>query len=275
MTGRQLFSEAWNFRPSVISGCIVLFLAYLWMVQFSMNKKTTFFAWGVVLMLLTLVGPLDFFGDKYLFSAHMLEHILLELAVPPLLLLGLPEDTVRSLLSVSVAAKVEQFLRKPAIAWLLAVGTLWLWHLPMLYNAALNSEGIHAVQHLSMLITGTIFWWPIFAPLRSHRLSPIGGAIYIFIAISANMILGILLTFSPLGYYPKYMRSTDSAGIFPFIRTVWQLDAQSDLYLGGLFMWIVAGLMYFAVLLAVVSRLYRNPEAQVMAEKGVEDGKQQ
>jgi cytochrome c oxidase assembly factor CtaG len=261
MTTGQLFAEAWDFKPTVIFGSAVLFLAYLWVVRFRMNRKTAFFGSGVLLMLLTLIGPLDFLGDNYLFSAHMLEHLLLYLAVPPLLLLGLPAAPVRSLLSIEIAARAERFLRRPTIAWLLAVGAMWLWHLPALYNAALNHEGIHAVEHLSLLITGTIFFWPIFTPLQSHRLSPVIGTIYIFTAMAANMILGILLTFAPLGYYPTYMRSSDTTGLFRLIRTVWKLDPQSDLNLGGMFMWIIGGLLYFALLLVVICRLYRvNPE---------------
>ncbi|MCC6347957.1 MAG: cytochrome c oxidase assembly protein [Nitrospirales bacterium] len=273
MTGAQLFWEAWDFEPTVIIGCTALLLAYLWMVHFRMDRKAAFFISGVALMLLTLIGPLDFLGDNYLFSAHMLEHILLYLAVPPLLLLGLPPAPVQALLSVEVAAKAERFLRRPAVAWLLAVGTLWLWHLPVLYNTALNSEGIHAVQHLSMLITGTIFWWPIFTPLPSHRLSPVVGAVYIFIALSANMILGILLTFAPVGYYPRYMRPTDDA-VYRFVRTVWKLDPQSDLDLGGMFMWIVGGLLYFSAMLAAISRLY-SPEERMAAHKGSGYARQQ
>jgi cytochrome c oxidase assembly factor CtaG len=89
--------------------------------------------------------------------------------------------------------------------------------------------------------------------------------------MSANMILGILLTYSPLGYFPTYMRSSDGTGLFRFIRTVWELDPQSDLRLGGMFMWIIGGLLYFASLLAVISRLYRNPEERETAAKGFGD----
>ena len=275
MTSGQLFLEAWDLKPTVIFGSAALFFAYLWVVRFRMNRKTAFFGSGVLLMLLTLIGPLDFLGDNYLFSAHMMEHILFYLAVPPLLLLGLPQAPVQSLLSIKIAAKVEGFLRRPAIAWLLAVGAMWLWHLPVLYNAALNNEGIHATEHLSLLVTGTIFFWPIFTPLQSHRLSPIIGAVYIFTAMSANMILGILLTYSPLGYYPTYIRSSDGTGLFLFIRTVWKLDPQSDLNLGGMFMWIIGGLLYFASLLVVISRLYYNPEEWETAENGNRDAKLQ
>ena len=274
MTNGQFFCEAWDFEPTVIIGCGALLLAYLWVVRFRMNGKTAFFAGGVVLMLLTLTGPLDFLGDNYLFSAHMLEHILLELAVPPLLLLGLPPEPVQSLLSVRVAAKAERSLRRPAVAWLLAVGDFWLWHLPVLYNAALNSDWIHALQHLSMLVTVTIFWWPIYTPLQSHRLSPLGGAVYIFIALSANMILGILLTFSPLGYYPRYMRPAGGNAIFRLIRARWELEPQEDLNLGGMFMWIIGGLLYFASMLVAISRLYRNPEERTAADKGLADARQ-
>lgn len=277
MTGGELFARAWDLEPTVIIGCIALMLAYLWLVRFRMNGKTAFFASGVVLMLLTLIGPLDFLGDNYLFSAHMLEHILLELAVPPLLLLGLPAAPFESLSSVQTLVKIERFLRRPAVALLLAVGVFWVWHLPVLYNAALNSDWIHALQHLSILVTGTIFWWPIYTPLQSHRYSPIAGAVYIFIAMSADMLLGIYLTYAPLGYYPRYMRPTGGAGagIFHFIRTVWYLDPQSDLNLGGMFMWIIGGLFYFASLLVVISRLYRDHEGQAAAEKGFADARQQ
>ncbi len=89
--------------------------------------------------------------------------------------------------------------------------------------------------------------------------------------MSANMILGILLTFAPLGYYPTYMRSSDGTGIFQFIRMVWKLDPQSDLNLGGMFMWIIGGLLYFTSLMAVVSRLYSNPEDWEPTEEELED----
>jgi cytochrome c oxidase assembly factor CtaG len=274
MTNGQLFAHAWHFEPTVIFGCLALFFAYLWVVRFRMNRKTAFFGSGVLLMLLALIGPLDFLGDKYLFSAHMLEHILLYLAVSPLLLLGLPPAPVSSFLSIEIAAKAERFLRRPTIAWLVAVGTMWLWHLPVLYNAALHHEWIHVAEHMSVLLAGTIFFWPIFTPLQSHRLSPVIGTVYIFTAMSANMILGILLTYSPLGYYPTYMGSSGDP-VFQLIRTVWKLDPQSDLNLGGMFMWIIGGLLYFTILMAVISRLYHNPEDWKSAKKGVEDAKLQ
>ena len=135
-----------------------------------------------------------------------------------------------------------------------------MWHFPLFYNAALDSENIHIFEHLTMLVTGTIFWWPIFCPLPERRMHPIWAFVYIFLAASVNMVLGVLLTFSPLGYYPTYMRSSDSSGIFKLIRTTWEIDPQSDLNLGGMFMWIIGGLLYFWSMMAAISRLFREPD---------------
>jgi cytochrome c oxidase assembly factor CtaG len=265
VTTAHLLAIAWDPEPSVFAGCALLMLGYLAVVRFRMDSKTALFASGVTLLLLTLVGPLDFLGDDYMFSAHMFEHLLLILAVPPLLLLGLPADPVRLFLRVRIVARSERALRRPLVAWLLAVGTMWAWHAPVLYNAALANENVHIVEHLSMLVTATIYWWPVFGPLPELRLPPLSAVFYIFLAASANMLLGVLLTFSPLGYYPKYMQPADGNGVFHLIRDVWGLDPKADLQLGGLIMWVFGGLVYFWTLMAVVARWYRAEESDTAA----------
>lgn len=260
MTTGHLLRIAWEVEPSIVVGCTLLMLGYLVMVRFRMDRRTLLFALGDLLLFLTLVGPLDFLGDDYMFSAHMLEHLLLILAVPPLMLLGLPEKPLRSFLRLPLVGGVERFLRRALVAWILMVGTMYAWHVPVLYNAALASENIHILEHMTMLVTGTIFWWPVFTPVKELRLPPFPALIYIFLAMSANMILGVLLTFAPLGYYPTYMRSSDGSGVFKLIRTVWGIDAQADLQLGGVIMWVFGGLMFFWSLMAVVARWYRESE---------------
>ena len=266
MTTEHLFALAWDMEPSVIAGCIILLLSYLAAVRFRMDRWTACFTSGTMLLLLTLVGPLDFLGDNYMFSAHMLEHLMLILPVPMLLLLGLPADLMRSMLKIRIVARTERLMSRPAIGWLLSVGTMWVWHAPRLYNAALANEGIHAMEHLTMLVTATIFWWLIFSPLPELRLSPIGAAVYIFLAAAAEMLLGVLLTFAPLGYYPAYMRSGTGAGIeaqvFRLIRDAWEITPQFDLQLGGLIMWVIGGFFYFGALMTVTARLFQRSEAE-------------
>jgi cytochrome c oxidase assembly factor CtaG len=262
----QLLLRAWDFEPSVLIGCALLLVGYFWLLHGQVGRKATFFVAGVLLMLLTLIGPLDYLGDDYLFCAHMLEHILLMLAVPPLLLLGLPDAPLRSLLKRPFFNRTERLLGRPVVAWFLSTGTLWIWHFPLFYNAALADERLHIFQHLTMLVTGTIFWWPVFSPLKERRMTPVWAFMYIFLAAAVNMILGILLTFSPLGYYPTYMRPADANAIFRLIRKGWEIDPQSDLNLGGMFMWIIGGLLYFWAMIAAISRLFLNEQKSADGE---------
>ncbi len=151
---------AWDWEPSVVIGCAALAIGYIAIVRNHGFQRAPYFLAGVALLLLDLVSPIDSLADRYLFSAHIVQHFLLALVIPPLLLLGTPSFELGAL------SKVERAIGQPPISWLLGVGTMLAWHIPALFNAALASDGLHVFQHLSFLITGTIFWWPI---LRAAR----------------------------------------------------------------------------------------------------------
>ncbi len=174
MTFRHFLLTAWSWDPSVVLGCAALLGGYLAALRLRPPRRAWAFAAGVVILLLALVSPLDPLGDTYLFSAHMFQHLLLELVVPPLLLLGIPADLAQAVVARPSLRRIEDLLGRPVVAWLIGVGMLYLWHVPALYNAALGNENIHAVQHLCFLITATIFWWPALTPLAARRLSPLG-----------------------------------------------------------------------------------------------------
>jgi cytochrome c oxidase assembly factor CtaG len=249
---------SWEWEPSIVIGCAGLAGAYLAVVRPLRPWRVAAWLAGVLLLLVTLCGPLDGLGDAYLFSAHMLEHLLLLVAVPPLLLWGLPPAAATRLLAHRIPAAVERVLRRPALAWLVAVVTLYAWHAPALYNAALADEGIHAAEHLSFLVSATIFWWPVLAPLPDRRLGGPPAMVYLFLAALANSVLGALLTFSGPGRYPWYTRPTDGSAALGLIRDGWGLDPAADQQLGGLFMWVVGGLFFLAAVLAMYGRWYRE-----------------
>src|SRR5207248_10011845 len=182
MTTWRLLTTAWDLEPSVLLGCAGLLGAYALALRGRFTKGTPLFLTGVLVLLLALVSPIDTIGDGYLFSAHMFQHLLLVLAVPPLLLLGTPASFFREILSRPLLGRFERVLRQPALAWALGTGAVWVWHLPALYNAALADEGVHIIQHLSFLATATIFWWPVLAPLHDHRMASLGGVGYLFAA---------------------------------------------------------------------------------------------
>ena len=142
-------------------------LLFIWsVVRFRLTCAHLVLHSGTLILFLALVSPLDTLADTYLFSAHMMQHILLILIVPPLWIMGIPPHLLRKVLRRPALAKLEHHLAFPILAWSLGVGTMWLWHWPPLYNRALAHESLHIAEHLLFLVTAVIFWWPVMAPLE-------------------------------------------------------------------------------------------------------------
>lgn len=231
---------AWDLEPSVVIGCAALLIGYFALVRKRGFRRAPYFLAGVLVLLLDLVSPLDTLADRYLFSAHVAQHFLLALVIPPLLLLGTPAFDLGRL------TKLERVLGHPPVSWILGVGTMLVWHIPVLFNAALASDALHVFQHLSFLVTGTIFWWPILGPLEERHLAPLAAVTYLFSACSSCTLLGAYLTFGPAGLYPSY---TGYLG----------LDARADQQLGGLLMWVPGCFVYLSAILVTVRRWYAAP----------------
>ena len=254
MTPWQLVTTTWNWDPSVLLGSAVLIIGYTWATRFRISQRTLTFGLGILILLFALESPLDMLGDTYLFSAHMFQHLLLILIVPPLLIAGLPPPFARKIVNTKPWSDIDWTLTRPLRAWLLGIGTLWLWHVPPLYNAALTSEMIHVFQHLSFLVTATIFWWPIMGAPPERRLTPPIALIYLMAAGMASTFLGILLAYWPQDLYPRYQNPTDLLGILPLIRNTWGVSARLDREIGGLMMWVPGSFVYIRVLFGIFFR---------------------
>jgi putative membrane protein len=253
MTTSHFLLTAWNGNPVALSGAILAAVAYL--TVFGFNRRAVWFAAGLALFLLTLLSPLNALADGYLFSAHMAQHILLLLIIPGLLLLGLPR-------TVSLAVR-PRFLGHPFLSWVAGVGTMWFWHVPVLCNAAVSSRPVHAVQTISLLVLGAIFWRQILAPRESERLPPVGAVLYLFSACAACSILGIIITLSPVTVCSVYsMPMADRFGILPTIRQDWGMTPERDQQIGGLLMWVPMCLIYLSAIFAQFSRWYVEPASR-------------
>jgi cytochrome c oxidase assembly factor CtaG len=251
---------AWDFEPSIVVGCAGLLALYAWQHRGDWSRAGWFCA-GVALMALALMSPLDTLSDSYLFSAHMVQHMVLILIVPPLLLLGISTRAALRALAMPAVAKIERVLAKPAVAWTMGIGTLFAWHLPAFYNAALANEDLHIFEHLCFLVAATIFWWPILAPVEEARMAPLPALVYLATAAVANSALGILLTFAEPGLYPAYLHPADPLEILATIRNSWGLTPDVDQELGGLLMWVPGGFVFLGAMIAVLSRWYRDSRA--------------
>ena len=259
MNTADLLLSAWDWEPSVVIGCIALAGTYL-VASRKPSLQTGVFLAGTLVLLLDLVSPIDTLGDHYLFSAHVLQHFLLALIIPPLWILGTPASLAERALRVPWVRRAERLLSRPFVAWSIGVGAMLGWHIPALFNAALSSDALHIAQHLSFLISGAIFWWPIFGPLTARRLTALPAVSYLFSACVACSLLGAVLTFTPPGAYPAYLHPDDPLGALSLIRGAWGLDPKTDQQLGGMLMWVPGCLVYLTAILASVRRWYTVPE---------------
>lgn len=256
MSGWDLLARTWDWEPSVVAGAALLLCARLALDRFRLGWRSAGFTAGVLVMLVALVSPLDLLGDEYLFSAHMLQHLLLDLVAPLLFVVGLSEGNARRLLGFGAARRAERVLGRPAVAWLLGVGTLWLWHWPPLYDATLHGEGVHVLEHLTFLTTGTILWWPVFTPLPGRRLTPLAAVAYLALAALANGLLGALFTFAARPFYAGYAHPADPLGVLPLLRGAWGLSRVADQQLGGAFMWVIGSVLFLGAIVASMARWY-------------------
>jgi cytochrome c oxidase assembly factor CtaG len=257
MTTAQFILSGWTWNPAVlVTGACAL---VIYVAAFRDHRRIGWFAAALAVFLLTLLSPLNTLADGYLFSAHMAQHILLLLIVPAFLLLSLPRT-----LSLSAGPRV---LAHPLPGWLAGVGAMWFWHAPALCNAAVASRPVHALQTVSLLVLGSLFWRQILAPREQERLSPPRAIFYLFSACVACSVLGIIITFSPVTVCSIYtMQPNDRLGMLQTIRTGWGVSPERDQQIGGLLMWVPMCLIYLTAILAQLARWFAQP-ASPTAEK--------
>ena len=253
MTTTQLLVSLWEPGWVVPTVSLLALLAYA--VRFGARAggaKVVCFAFAVAIFFLSLASPVGVLARGYLFSAHMLQHLLLMLAVPPLLLLGLP----RVVASPPWAPRDPDSPLTTFGSWAFGIAAMWIWHAPTLCNAAAASVGVQAFQTVSLLAMGLAFWRPVFAPDLSERLPVFPATLYLFSACIGCTILGVVVTLSPVAVCAAYMHPVDSLGVLPLLRNGWGLSCKADQEIGGLLMWVPACLVYASAILATFGRYY-------------------
>jgi cytochrome c oxidase assembly factor CtaG len=252
MTTYQFFTTAWTWNSIVLISTVFAFAGYF--VAFGQRGRPLYFAAAVAVFLLAFISPFGALADGYLFSAHMIQHILLVLVVPAFLLLSLPR-------SFSPPFPLT-YLTHPLVGWVAGVGAMWLWHAPTLCNAAATSRGVSAIQTTSLLLMGSVFWWQVLAPREEQRLAPLAGVVYLFAACTACSALGIILTFAPVSICPVYQHPVDRLGMLSTIRGEWGLTSNRDQQIGGLLMWVPMCLIYVTAILAQLARWHSSPQPE-------------
>ncbi len=267
----QVLSSTWNMEPWVLVSALAVLVAYGIGTGLKFTKLSALFITGIIIYVLALVSPLDYLGRTYLFSANMIQHILLLLVVPLLLLLGIPKTLAEKALAIEPIGAVMKVLGNPIVAWFLGVGSMWVWHLPSLHESVLANDNLYITQQISFVLIGMIFWWPVFAPVESRRLSPLVSTLYLSSACLGCTILGMLITFAGAGLYASYMTPVDTIGILPLLRGELCLTPGVDQQIGGLTMWVPGCLIYLTASMVTIARWYGAPEDyEILSNSGTE-----
>ena len=251
---------SWSFDPWILSPLLLLAFPYaIGAVRLTRRssdrrrllRRALVFAAGWLTLALALVSPLHWFGERLL-AAHMVEHEVLMAVSAPLIVAARPLGAVLWGLPRHGRAALARLLRlRPlraawrratagATATVLHGAAIWGWHLPVAFDAALASDTLHRLQHLSFLGTAVLFWWAVL--WRSERGV---AAWHLFATMMHTAILGALMALAPRPLYAVHSGA-------------WRLTPLEDQQLAGLVMWIPAGTVYVGAALAMIALWIRG-----------------
>lgn len=245
----------WTLYPSFLIGWLLLGGAYLLAAgplrrHFPGSRpvpplRLLSFATGMLVMLLALQGPLHELSDYFLFSAHMVQHLLLILIMPPFLLYATPDWMLRPLLRLPGVFPVAKLLTYPLVAFALNNVIFLAWHFPGPYDLMMRNHDVHIAMHLLIMAAGTLMWWPVMSPLPElPRIAPPLQMVYLFVLGIPMMFASALITFAADPLYDWYVEA-------PRISSLNPLDDQR---LGGVMMWVPGALALWTAITVVYFR---------------------
>ena len=281
-TGARIALESFTVHPSTVIGIVALAALYEWAARGARRvagegrrsvdarlsatpsilarrpppaaRRPLFYA-ALALLFLALNGWLHDLSDTYLFSAHMVQHLLLALAVAPLMIMGTPGWMLRPALDIRGIRPVARWITRPRQAFAIFNIVVAAWHLPPLYNLAMAHHSVHIMQHVMFLVASVLMWWPVLGPLPElPRLSYPGQMLYLFLMTIPMSIVSVAIAYADRLLYPAYASAPRLWGLTPMI----------DQMLGGLIMWIPGGLYFFAIISVVFFRWQQREGADTI-----------
>jgi putative membrane protein len=221
------------------------------------------FAGGMLALLAALVSPIDGLGEDYLFSAHMFQHVLLGDIAPLLILLALSRVIMRPATRRLIGLERRLGpLASPAtglVAWLVL---MYLWHIPALYDAAVEHPLVHLLEHVSFFAAGVALWWPLIQPVpMRRRLTGLQPVAYIATAKAGLAALGLYLTWSTTSIYTYYEDTP----------RIWSLSPVEDQNVAGVIMMVEQSVTLALVLVALFIRMLQESEREQLRRERLEE----
>ena len=259
-------TDSWHLHPPVEALILLSSLFYgrgWWKLHerrpdyFSVRHLSCFLA-GEIALFIAVASPLHELGEISL-MAHMIQHVLLMMVIPPLILLGAPHlvllfglpnailhGVLRPLLAWTPLKKLVLVLLHPANCWIAFVATTLAWHTPAMFELALRSEFWHAVEHTCFLTSAFLFWWPVVQPWLSRTRWPRWAMIpYLFLADFQNTALSAFLIFCDRVVYPTYINTP----------RLFRMSALEDQAAAGAIMWVPGSFAFLIPMLWIIIRV--------------------
>ena len=208
------------------------------------GQRASFYS-ALALIFLSLNGWLHDLSDGYLFSAHMVQHLVLTLVAPPMLVMGTPGWMLRPALRWPVVGSLARWVTAPTRCFAIFNVVLVVWHLPPMYELAMRHHPVHIVQHLCFMTAAVLMWWPVLSPLPElPRLSYPGQMLYLFLLSIPMSLVAVCIGYADHLLYPWYASAA----------RIWGITPMQDQMIGALIMWIPGGLFFFAIISVVFFR---------------------
>lgn len=255
----MISADLWNWTSPVWLVVAMLAIGYLGVARGLSRGQFAMFLFGMLLLATAFVSPVGVLSDGYLFSAHMVQHLILLLAVPACVLLALPKERAAEWFCRPRLDRIGRWLAIPSVGWILGVGAMWFWHVPVLCSTATEQPALGIVRDASLVFSGLAFWWPIYAPVDRYRLHPLSGIAYLFSACLGCTLLGIYITFAPVSVCPVFANPVDRIGILTSLYDA-GFTPGVDQHLGGLMMWVPPCVLYVAAIIGLLRRWYSTTD---------------
>jgi putative membrane protein len=255
------FEASWSLHPSVLIGTGLLGALYVWGIGPLRGRlglgppvpawRVACFMAGLVVLLVSLNGPIHDLSDYYLFWVHMGQHLLLTLVLPPLLIAGTPGWLLSPLVRRPAVGAVARALTHPVVAALVFTMTLAVWHTTQAYDLMMRDHDVHVFTHILFMVAAVIMWWPVMSQVP--EVPPLGLGVrmlYLFLVSIPMQLVAAIITLADTVLYPWYAAAPRTWGLSP-------LDDQK---IGGLLMWI-PGNLYMFLAIGVVFFFWARQES--------------
>jgi cytochrome c oxidase assembly factor CtaG len=250
----------WTFSPTIVAGLLAATIAYLWAWRRARRPgmphppgygRLALFLSSMLILVAALISPVDSISDNVMFM-HMVQHVLLLDFVPILFILSLTKGLLRPV--TRRLTRIEDRagpIAHPVFAVAMYIGLMGLWHVPRMYDLALEHEWVHYLEHACFLTAGMLYWWHLLSPIRARMgLSGMGAIVYMAVTKFFVGVLGIILVFAPHAIYPWYEHQP----------RYWALTPHADQSMAGSVMALEQSLVMATALVYIIYRMFADSE---------------